>query len=117
MDGSASWLGIAIKPLFAPALRELQPQFYGIMIAGLVSEIGVYMHCFELRGHMTQVLADKYMIQILRVAFEIVCILLFNRQILQGICEQIALEDVQGLRELEIIEVAEDNYVCSGVRI
>ena len=87
------------------------------MIAGLVSEISVYMHCLELRGHMTQVLADEYMIQGLRVAFEIVSILLFNRQILQGTCEQIALEDVQCLRKLEIIEVAEDYYVCSGVRI
>ena len=87
------------------------------MIAGLVSEISVYMHCFELRGHMTQVLADEYMIQGLRVAFEIVSILLFNRQILHRTCEQIALEDIQGLRKLEIIEVAEDYYVCSGVRI
>jgi hypothetical protein len=87
------------------------------MIAGLDSEIGVYMHCFELRGHMNKVLADEYMIQGLRVAFEIVSILLLNRQILQGICEQIALEDVQCLGKLEIIEVAEDDYVCSGVRV
>ena len=99
------------------ALRELQPEFYGIMITGLVSEISVYMHYFELRGHMTQVLADEYMIQGLRVAFEIVSILLFNWQILKGTCEQIALEDVQCLGKLEIIEVAEDDYVCSGVRI